>query len=94
MIGHIKCMYSCQGCGLKNEPIFVRPRQKNESIESYMREAIAVAAISHSILSRECTERKVDLALPITASGIGFEGRELTDEEKKSLDELLKPKDP
>lgn len=82
----IKAGYICRGCGV-DRAIEVRERAATEGIENYVYHLARMAGEDHDRTSPECREGKVDLKLPVTASGIGFAGAELTEEEKRAMAE-------
>jgi hypothetical protein len=59
------CKINCEGCGAKEEKVFVRDRGKNEDILEWIKEVQYQASIVHSIISRECGSAVFELMIPI-----------------------------
>lgn len=85
----VKAGYSCQTCKTE-EFIQVRKREKSESIEHYMKAVVRCSAFDHGMRSPFCKAKTIDVKLPITKNGIGFDGPELDDDDKADLDRQLK----
>lgn len=90
MIGHVTVKFSCK-CGIKDHPVQVRSRKKDEDLKKWMHEMGVAIGLAHRLLSRDCQIQTMEyVMMPVTQNGIGFEGPELTEEDKKELAEQVR----
>lgn len=86
----LKAGYICHKCGLDVTDVQVREREETEDIENYVHHIARMCGENHKIQSPYCHAIQFDLKIPMTDKGIGFAGRQLTDEEMKEVSEYLK----
>jgi hypothetical protein len=88
----LKAGYICKRCGLDVFDVDVRDRVENEGVQNYVHHIGRVCGENHSIRSPLCPTQTLDLKLPITKKGIGFDGPPLTDEDHLDIQrQLAKP---
>jgi hypothetical protein len=71
-----------------SRPVTVLERQPGEGIKAWVDRAGEAVGLDHSLISRECRERKCDLKIPLfeDAASIGMAGKEKLS--KESMDAL------
>lgn len=71
----VEVFYSCDGCGLEDRKVFVRPRQTGEDLLSYIEKEVGEAVgLDHGLRSPRCQSRRMrDLKIPMDERGVGYE---------------------
>ena len=77
--------YICRKCGLDVSDVQVRDRASGEEVVNYVHHVGRICGENHSIRSPMCHATAFDLKLPMSDRGVGFPGRQLTDEEGEDL---------
>jgi C4-type Zn-finger protein len=77
--------YICQKCGMDVTDVQVRERAPDEDVVNYVHHVGNVCGQNHRIRSPMCGARNLDIKIPMTQAGIGFDGPELTEEQKADL---------
>jgi hypothetical protein len=87
----LKAFYGCKLFNCTLQPaqveVEVRERRADEDILTYLNHVAEECGMEHRRLSPFCPADKLDIGLPITQNGIGFDGPPLTEEDKKRLAE-------
>ena len=87
----VEVMFDCKACGVSRAKLPAPERASGEDIERWIERVAVEVQKRHAILSPLCRERKADIYLPVSQAGIGVPGPELTEQEKASIKEQLKP---
>jgi len=86
----MKAGYICQTCKVDTTDVEVREREKSEHIEHYVKAVVRICDFDHGMRSPMCRAKTVDVKVPMTQNGIGFDGPELTDEDRADMNRQLK----
>jgi hypothetical protein len=86
----IKAGFQCQKCKLKVMDVEVRERRLLEDIVNYVHYIGRMCGQRHSIMSPVCSKRELDIYIPMSKNGIGIDGPELDEEDKRKMDLQLK----
>lgn len=61
----IRCLYSCQGCGLHQTPVVVEERADGQDIVAWVKQTMVVVERDHRAKSPGCTSAHADLMIPL-----------------------------
>lgn len=88
----LKAGYICQKCGMDVFDVLIRERKPNEHIQNYVHHTGRICGENHAIRSPMCRAVALDIKLPISSNGIGFDGNNLNQREIADLNRQIEEK--